>query len=119
MTISRKTKTGSKTKTKTGSKTNLPAAGAARVESAPAKRKPGRPAGSLNKGTVAIREAIGWVFNQLQIDHGGPGPASHLLSVAKQFPLEFYRIAVRVLPLKVEIDTPPAIGVVVFRGIND
>jgi len=91
---------------------------AAPVPAAPVKRRPGRPAGSLNKATLAIREAIACVYHRLQDEHPGEGDHSHFFEVAKQYPIEFYRLAARLIPLQVEIDAP-AIGVVVFRGIND
>jgi hypothetical protein len=96
-------------------------AGAAAPVPAPApveKRRPGRPAGSLNKATLAIREAIACVYHRLQDEHEGDGEHSHFFEIAKKYPIEFYRLAARLIPLQVEIDAP-AIGVVVFRGIND
>jgi hypothetical protein len=94
------------------------AEGAVPAPAAAEKRRPGRPAGSLNKATLAIREAIACVYHRLQDEHPGEGDHSHFFEVAKQYPIEFYRLAARLIPLQVEIDAP-AIGVVVFRGIND
>ena len=91
---------------------------AAGVPATVEKRRPGRPAGSLNKATLAIREAIACVYHRLQDEHEGEGEHSHFFEIAKRYPIEFYRLAARLIPLQVEIDAP-AIGVVVFRGIND
>ena len=82
------------------------------------KRRPGRPAGSLDKKTIAMRDAIASVYAQLQEKHGKGRPHGHFLDWAEANPTEFYRHAVRTLPLQVEV-AATSIGVVVFRGIND
>ena len=76
---------------------------------------PGRPKGSLNQSTVAFMEAIAAVYHDLQAEAGG-GHA-HFLNWARANATEYYRIAARRLPLRVEASG--AIGVVVFRGIHD
>ena len=106
------------TKPKKGAKARSPVRRAVGAKAAGARRRPGRPLGSLNRRTIAMREAIATVFDELQRDHGGPGDYSHFFAWAKANPTEFYRIAVRQLPLTVETNAP-AVGVVVFRGIND
>ena len=85
---------------------------------APTKRKPGRPRGSLGKKTIAMREAIASVFDELQAAHKGPGTHPDFLAWAKDNRTEFYRMAVRTLPLQIEA-TATSIGLVVFRGLND
>jgi hypothetical protein len=97
------------TKTKRSGKAKPPA---------PARRKPGRPLGSLGKKTIAMREACASVYEQLQEELGEGRPHGHFFDWAKANPTEFYRLAVRMLPLQIETNAP-AIGVVVFRGIND
>ena len=76
---------------------------------------PGRPKGALNKSTVAFLEAIEAVWHDLQAEKGG-GHA-HFLTWARDNPTEYYKIAARRLPLKIE--TSGSIGVVVFRGIHE
>ena len=79
---------------------------------------PGRPKGSPNRTTVMMRSAIGAVFEDLQADHGGAGRYPHFFAWAKENPTEFYRIAARQMPVPLEM-TGKAIGLVVFKGIND
>ena len=79
---------------------------------------PGRPKGSANGTTVAMRTAVATVFEDLQASHEGEGRYPHFLAWAKENPTEFYRIAARQLPLQVETGEP-RIGYVVFKGIND
>ncbi len=81
-------------------------------------RWPGRPRGSPNRMTIAMRHAISAVFEDLQEGHEGRGEYPHFLAWAKENPTEFYRIAARQLPLQIEA-TGRAIGVVVFKGLND
>ena len=81
-------------------------------------RWPGRPRGSPNRTTIAMRQAISAVFEDLQESCNGPGEYPHFLAWAKEHPTEFYKIAARQLPLKIEA-TGRAIGVVVFKGLND
>ena len=78
---------------------------------------PGRPKGSANRATTALRAAIIAVFEDLQAKHQGEGRHPHFLAWAAEHPTEFYKIAARQLPL--EVDARAAIGMVVFRGIND
>ena len=78
----------------------------------------GRQKGSLNRTTVQMRHAISAVFQDLQEGHAGRGEYPHFLAWAKENPTDFYRIAARQLPLQVET-TSQAIGVVVFKGLND
>jgi len=82
------------------------------------RRGPGRPKGSLNQTTVAMRTAIARVFADMQQRHGGEGPYPHFLEWAEANPTEFYRIAARQLPVPLEA-TGQAIGLVVWRGLND
>ena len=79
---------------------------------------PGRPKGSPNRTTVAMKNAISTVFEDLQAGHGGEGAYPHFLAWAKANPTEFYRMAARQLPVHVAIEEPK-IGLVVFKGIND
>jgi hypothetical protein len=78
----------------------------------------GRPRGSANRTTVVMRSAISAVFEDLQALGSGPGEYPHFLAWAQENPTEFYRIAARQLPLQVEA-TGRAIGVVVYKGLND
>ena len=78
----------------------------------------GRPRGSPNRTTTIMRSAIAAVFEDLQAGHVGPGKYPHFLDWAKENPTEFYRIAARQIPLKVEA-TSRAVGLVVFKGLND
>jgi hypothetical protein len=79
---------------------------------------PGRPKGSSSATTIAMRTAVAAVFEDLQEDHGGERRYSHFFDWAKTNPTEFYRIAARLLPMRVDTGEG-AIGVVVFQGIND
>ena len=79
---------------------------------------PGRPKGSANKTTVAMRNAISAVFEDLQAEHKGEGRFPHFFEWAKANPTEFYRMASRQLPMQIEAGSR-AIGMVVFKGIND
>ena len=81
-------------------------------------RWPGRPRGSLNKTTVAMRSAIAAVFEDLQERHGGEGRYPHFLAWAEANPTEFYRIAARQMPVPFET-AGRTIGVLVFKGVND
>jgi hypothetical protein len=78
----------------------------------------GRKKGALNRTTVQMRHAISAVFQDLQEGHAGRGEYPHFLDWAKENPTDFYRIAARQLPLQVET-TSQAIGLVVFKGLND
>lgn len=78
---------------------------------------PGRPKGSRNRTTMAMRDAFTAVFHDLQASHRGKGSHSHLLAWAKAHPTEFYRIVARQMPL--EVEARAAVGMVVFKGIND
>src|SRR5688500_11588868 len=75
-------------------------------------RWPGRPRGSPNRTTIAMRNAISAVFQDLQTHCKGPGEYPHFLAWAQDNPTEFYRIAARQLPLQIEA-TSRAIGVVI------
>ena len=104
-----------------------PGDGEARVEKAlvpydgggaPERRGPGRPRGSLNQTTVAMRHAIATVFADMPRRHQGEGSYPHFLEWAEANPTEFYRIAARQMPVPFET-AGRTIGVVVFKGIND
>lgn len=82
------------------------------------RRGGGRPRSSPNRGTIAMRQAIATVFEDLQASHEGEGRYPHFLAWAKDNPTEFYRFAFRQLPMQIEA-TSRAIGLVVFRGLND
>ena len=56
-------------------------------------KKGGRQKGSVNKITRSIKEMVITVANQLQDD-----PKANLLAVAKANPIEFYKIASRLIP---------------------
>lgn len=79
---------------------------------------PGRPKGSLNRTTIVMRDAIAAVFEDLQAQTKGKGSYPHFLNWAKKHPSEFYRIAARQMPVPLE-DVGRAVGLVVFRGLND
>ena len=79
---------------------------------------PGRPRGSPNKSTIAMRTAIAAVFEDLQASVEGDGRYPHFLAWAKENPTEFYRIAARQLPLQIEA-TSKSVALVVFKGLND
>lgn len=82
------------------------------------RRGPGRPKGSVNQTTLAMRTAIASVFADLQARHGGDGQYPHFLAWAEANPTEFYRIAARQMPVPFE-NVGRTIGVVVFKGVND
>ena len=82
------------------------------------RRGPGRPKGSLNQTTVAMRHAIAAVFEDMQARHGGEGRYPHFLAWAEANPTEFYRIAARQMPVPFG-NVERTFGVVVFKGIND
>ena len=82
------------------------------------RRGPGRPKGSLNQRTIAMRTAIAAVFEDLQARHEGKGRYPHFLAWAEGNPTEFYRIAARQLPVALE-NVGRTVGAVIFRGIND
>ena len=79
---------------------------------------PGRPKGSANQTTIAMRNAIATVFEDLQTTHKGEGRYPHFFAWAKANPTDFYRMAARQLPVQVESEGP-TIGLVVFKGLND
>ena len=79
---------------------------------------PGRPKGSSSATTMAMRTAVAAVFEDLQTKHGGKGRYPHFYEWAAANPTEFYRMAARQLPVRIE-SGEGAIGVLVFRGIND
>ena len=79
---------------------------------------PGRPKGALNRTTIIMRDAIAAVFEDLQAQTKGKGSYPHFLNWAKKHPTEFYRIAARQMPVPLE-DVGRAVGLVVFRGLND
>lgn len=79
---------------------------------------PGRPRGCCNKSTLAMRDAIAAVFEDLQKEHGGKGRYPHFRAWAKATPTEYYKMAVRLLPVQLETDGR-AVGVIVFKGLND
>src|SRR5688572_33170519 len=72
---------------------------------------PGRPKGAANRVTVAMRDAVTAVFEDLQTGHQGEGRYPHFLAWAKANPTEFYRMAARQLPVQVESEGP-TIGLV-------
>ena len=78
----------------------------------------GRPKGALNKTTIVMKEAIAAVFEDLQVAHGGKGRYPHFFAWADGNPTEFYKMAARRMPVEVE-SAGQAIGVIVFKGIND
>jgi hypothetical protein len=79
---------------------------------------PGRRKGVPNRTTLVMRDAIAAVFEDLQATAKGKGRYPHFLAWAKRHPTEFYRIAVRQVPMPLE-NMGQAIGLVVFRGLND
>ena len=58
------------------------------------------------------------LFEDLQASHEGEGRYPRFFAWAKENPTEFYRIAARQLPLQIEA-TSRAIGVVIYKGLND
>jgi len=56
----------------------------------------GRPAGIPNKLTTTVKETVLEVFNQLQED-----PNNSLMAFAQKEPVEFYRIAAKLIPTEV------------------
>jgi hypothetical protein len=80
---------------------------------------PGRPKGSVNKATQAMREAVEAVFKDLQEEETeGKGRYPHLFVWARAHPTEFYRIMARLMPVHVD-SAGRGVGIVVFRGFDD
>ncbi|MGZ8282574.1 MAG: hypothetical protein ACXWUN_06430 [Allosphingosinicella sp.] len=78
----------------------------------------GRPKGSLNKTTVAIKEAIMAVYQDLQ--DGAGGGHAHFRKWATEHPGDFYKMFVKLLPLQVKTEVEGGlVAAVVFKGIND
>ena len=59
----------------------------------------GRKKGSLNKTTVAMKDAMLSVYADLQAEAGGGN--GHFLGWARDHSTDFYRLAARLLPLQV------------------
>lgn len=60
---------------------------------------PGRPKGSKNRATAAIRESFEKAFAELQVNPGDP----YSLAVwAKENPDKFYPLAIKLIPTEVE-----------------
>ena len=78
---------------------------------------PGRPKGRANGTTIVLREAISTVFLDLQAGHPGGGEFPHFRAWATDNPTDFYKMAVRALPIRIEA-TGQAIAEVVFHGMN-
>lgn len=69
----------------------------------------GRSRGTPNKTTRAFREAVSLVFDEL-------GGTRHLLAFAKKNPVEFYRLAARLVPPGSPINIGPLTGSIVDQG---
>ena len=72
----------------------------------------GRPVGAKNKLTISVREAVLTTFNEIQKDKH-----VNLTQFAKDYPVEFYRIASKLIPTditaKVEAEVKVIHGMVV------
>jgi hypothetical protein len=77
---------------------------------------PGRPKGSLNKTTATAKEAIALAAE-------GLGGTDRLIAWAKEDPKNEHAfwatIYPKLLPLQVSGENGEAIGVVVFKGLNE
>jgi hypothetical protein len=65
--------------------------------SKPGERRGGREAGTPNKITTSIKEAVLETFLNL-------GGVSHMTSWAKETPTDFYRIAAKLIPQQISAD---------------
>ncbi|TXH83578.1 MAG: hypothetical protein E6Q77_03995 [Rhizobium sp.] len=73
----------------------------------------GRPKGSLNKTTVAIKEAVLAALDQA-------GGVDYLVQQSEENPTAFLTLVGKVLPLQVDANHGGKIvAEVVFRGMND
>jgi hypothetical protein len=88
----------------------------ARSNLEPGKPGPGRPPGSRNKTTVAAKEAIARAAE-------GLGGTERLISWAQEDALNerafWSTIYPKLLPLQVSGENGQAIGIAVFKGLND
>ena len=84
----------------------------------PVRIGPGRPKGSLNKTTIAHKDAMLEVYRLLQQSAGGDH--AHFHAWAEQHPTLFYSMMLRLLPLQLRADVARrSITEVVFKGLND
>ncbi len=77
----------------------------------------GRPKGSRNKTTVAMRDAILHVYEDLQAksgrDHG------HFSEWAEENATEFYKIAAKLIPLDVNANVNGQLGLLPKASVDD
>ena len=71
-------------------------------------RGKGRPKGARNKTTVAMKEAIMCVYNDLQEEAGREN--GHFVDWAKENPTEFYKIASKLIPIDLNANIDGEIG---------
>jgi hypothetical protein len=76
------------------------------------RRPPGRPKGSPNKTTAAVKEAILKAFDSV----GGP---EYLVTVAQEDPRTFCALLGRVLPMEVTGEGGQPLKIVVVTGVPD
>ena len=75
----------------------------------------GRPKGSPNKVTAAIKDMIVQALDEAHEDGG----VAYLKDQASKNPTAFLGLVGKVLPLQVTGENGEAIGVVVFKGLNE
>jgi len=79
----------------------------------PGSRGKGRPKGSPNKTTAAIKEMVVTALNEA-------GGIAYLVQQAKENPGHFMTLVGKVLPLQVDAEhSGEVIARVVFKGLND
>jgi hypothetical protein len=74
----------------------------------------GRPKGVKNKTTLAMKEAISCVYNDLQEDTGEEH--GHFKAWAKENQTEFYKIAAKLIPIDVNANVDGGLEIVFGRA---
>lgn len=73
---------------------------------------PGRPPGSQNKVTKAVKEMVIQALDEA-------GGVQYLVTQSRDNPTAFLTLVGKVLPLQVSGEDGGAIGVAIFKGLND
>lgn len=72
----------------------------------------GRPKGSPNKVTAAVKDMVAQALDQA-------GGVKYLVAQSRDNPTAFLTLVGKILPLQVAGENGEAIGVVVFKGLNE
>ena len=71
------------------------------------KGNPGKPVGAKNKLTISVRDAVLSTFNEIQKDK-----QVNLTQFAKDYPIEFYRIAAKLIPTDITASVKAEVKVI-------